>query len=88
MLSRFLRSAAVFSLLAIPAFGHDGCDLALRRHDFRVASERVWVEPRFETRVVALDPCGRPIWHRVLVRAGHWSTRIVEVRRVGSPCFR
>jgi hypothetical protein len=88
MLARFLRSAAVASLLAIPAFGHDGCDLSLPRCDFRVGSERVWVEPRFETRVVGLDRCGRPIRHRVLVRAGHWSSRTVYFRRIGATCCR
>jgi hypothetical protein len=37
--------------------------------------ERIWIAPRFETRIVGYDPCGKPIRGPVCVAAGYWSTR-------------
>ena len=111
MVSLLARSLVAASLLAIPAAGHDGCDLfaarfafpqarigfempvgsvefgvarPIHRHEFRREVRRVWVEPVFETRVVAFDLCGRPILRQCLVRPGYWSTRVVEVCRCGA----
>jgi hypothetical protein len=56
----------------------------IHRHLFRVETERYWVEPLFETRVVGYDLCGRPICGRVLVRDGYWATRTFEVCACGA----
>jgi len=111
MVPLLLRSLAAASLLALPAFGHDGCDRTpprfvvptarigvatpigsmefrfarpIHRHVFRVATERFWVGPVFESRVAGFDLCGRPVWRQFLVREGYWATRTVEVCRCGA----
>ena len=45
------------------------------RHRETVRVERFWVAPRFETRIVGYDHCGRPITSQVCIAAGYWSTR-------------
>ena len=44
-------------------------------HRETVRMERFWVAPRFETRIVGYDHCGRPITSQVCIAAGYWSTR-------------
>jgi hypothetical protein len=56
----------------------------IHRHVFRLETERFWVEPLFESRVVGYDLCRRPIRREVLVREGFWSYRTVEVCRCGA----
>jgi len=56
----------------------------IHRHAFRLESERCWVEPLFESRVVGYDLCRRPIRREVFVREGYWSYRTVEVCRCGA----
>jgi len=50
----------------------------VHQHCFKTVCEREWVAPIYETCVVGYDPCGRPIYQRVLVRSGYWTT--VEYR--------
>jgi len=47
-----------------------------RREHVRV--ERVWIAPRFETRIVGYDHCGKPITNQICVSAGYWSTRACD----------
>jgi len=37
--------------------------------------ERIWIAPRFETRITGTDHCGKPIYGQVCIAAGYWSTR-------------
>ena len=37
---------------------------------------RVWVEPVFRTVVAGYDSCGRPVYQRVMVRAGYWASHV------------
>jgi hypothetical protein len=43
-----------------------------RRGPVRV--ERIWIAPRFETRITSYDRCGKPIYGQVCIAAGYWST--------------
>jgi hypothetical protein len=61
-----------------------GVSRPVHRHVFRLESERIWVEPIFESRVVGYDLCRRPIWRQVLVREGYWSYRTVEICLCGA----
>ncbi len=43
-------------------------------HCWTDSFQREWVAPVYQTCVVGYDHCGRPIYQRVLVRAGCWTT--------------
>ena len=45
------------------------------RHREAVRVERVWIAPRFETRITGYDHCGKPIYGQVCISAGYWTTR-------------
>lgn len=46
----------------------------VHHHCWQTVCEREWVPPVFERCVVAYDPCGRPVFREVMVRAGYWTT--------------
>jgi hypothetical protein len=43
------------------------------RHREPVRGDRIWIAPRFETRITGYDPCGRPLYGQICVAAGYWS---------------
>ena len=45
------------------------------RHRVTVRVGRIWIAPRFETRVTGYDRCGKPIYGQVCIAAGYWTTR-------------
>jgi hypothetical protein len=45
------------------------------RHRESIRVERIWIAPRFESRIVRYDPCGKPVYGQVCVSAGYWTTR-------------
>jgi hypothetical protein len=45
------------------------------RHRESARVERIWIAPRFESRITGYDPCGKPIYGQVCVSAGYWTTR-------------
>ena len=43
-------------------------------HCFQTVCEREWIAPLYDRRIVAYDCHRRPIWDRVVVRRGYWTT--------------
>jgi len=47
---------------------------AVHVHRWSFRAHQTWVEPVYATRLAGYDACGRPIYHRYLVRSGYWRT--------------
>ncbi len=73
-----IRVKMNFGSCGTPSYWHGPARRPIHRHSFRYVYEKVWFAPVYGTGIVGYSSCGKAIYGKVLVTAGHYKTAVYK----------